>query len=134
MKFIIYIDNYYYIVYYIVWFRFGSISISSICYRPGLVYVRFWFLRFLVDLGSVWCLEHSALIFVCFPALEKANIYCFPQEIYCFPYEVSWITAFKERRTLNPENPNFLKLLIYIIYFEETYFFFFFLLKYVFFN
>ena len=33
--------------------RFGSISVSSIWYRPGSVPVRFRFLRFLVDFGSV---------------------------------------------------------------------------------
>ena len=33
--------------------RFGSVSVSSICYRPGSVHVRFRFLRFLVDFGSV---------------------------------------------------------------------------------
>ena len=38
-----------------VWFRFGSVSVSvsSICYRPGSVHVRFRFLRFLVEFGSV---------------------------------------------------------------------------------
>ena len=34
-------------------FGFGSVSVSSICYRPGSVHVRFRFLRFLVDFGSV---------------------------------------------------------------------------------
>ena len=33
--------------------RFGSVSVSSIWYRPGSVPVRFRFLRFLVDFGSV---------------------------------------------------------------------------------
>ena len=33
--------------------RFGSVSVSSICYRPGSVHVRFRFLRFLVDFASV---------------------------------------------------------------------------------
>jgi hypothetical protein len=42
--------------------RFGSVLVSSVCYRPGLVYVRFWFLWFLVEF--VWCLECFALIFV----------------------------------------------------------------------
>ena len=51
--------------------RFGSVSVSSICYRPGSVHVRFRFLRFLVDFGSVRCLEHSTLIFAFFPAPEK---------------------------------------------------------------
>ena len=36
-----------------VWFRFGSVSVSSISYRPGSVHVRFRFLRFLVGFGSV---------------------------------------------------------------------------------
>ena len=36
-----------------VWFRFGSVSVSSICYRPCSVHVRFRFLRFLIDFGSV---------------------------------------------------------------------------------
>ena len=52
-----------------VWFRFGSFSVSSICYyRPGSVHVRFRFLRFLVDFGSVrfGLLEHPALICVYF--------------------------------------------------------------------
>ena len=51
--------------------RFGSVSVSSIWYGPGSVPVRFRFLRFLVDFGSVRCLEHSALIFAFFPASEK---------------------------------------------------------------
>ena len=37
-----------------VWFRFGSVSVFSICYRPGSVYVRFWFLRFVVVFGLVF--------------------------------------------------------------------------------
>ena len=39
--------------YSVVSVRFGSVSVSSICYRPGSVHVRFRFLRFLVDFGSV---------------------------------------------------------------------------------
>ena len=51
-----------------VWFRFGSFSVSSICYyRPGSVHVRFRFLRFLVDFGSVrfgvWNILHWYLLF-----------------------------------------------------------------------
>lgn len=52
--------------YSVVSVRFGSVSVSSICYRPGSVHVRFRFLRFLVDFGSLRCLEHSAVIFVFF--------------------------------------------------------------------
>ena len=63
------------------WFRFGSVLVSSICYRPGSVHVRFRFLRFLVDFGSVRCLEHSALIFAFFSGVGKANTDCFPQEV-----------------------------------------------------
>ena len=46
-----------------VWFRFGSVSVS----RPGSVHVRFRFLRFLVDFGSVgfgvWNILHWYLFF-----------------------------------------------------------------------
>ena len=47
--------------------RFGSVSVSSIWYRPGSVPVRFRFLRFLVDFGSVrfgvWNILHWYLLF-----------------------------------------------------------------------
>ena len=53
--------------------RFGSVSVSSIWYRPGSVPVRFRFLRFLVDFGSVrfgvWNILRWYLFF--FPASEK---------------------------------------------------------------
>ena len=56
--------------------RFCSVSVSSICYRPGSVHVRFRFLRLSAvpgrfRFGSVCCLEHSALILAFFPASEK---------------------------------------------------------------
>jgi hypothetical protein len=70
-------------------FGFGSVSVSSICYRPGSVYVRLRVLRVLVGFGSVWCLEHSILIFGFFPGIGKANTDYLPQKIYCFPQEVS---------------------------------------------
>ena len=89
---------------------FGSVSVSSICYRPGSVHVRFRFLRFLVDFGSVRCLEFSGV--------GKANTDCFPQL-------VSWAAAFKERRELNSENQSFLKLSMHAIYYEETHICFF---------
>ena len=85
------------------WDLTSVVSVPSICYRPGSVHVRFRFLRFLIDFGSVRCLEHSAWIFVFFPGVGKANTDCFPQEVYCFPQEVSWAAAFKKWRELNPE-------------------------------
>ena len=88
-----------------VWFRFGSVSVSSICYRPGSVHVRFRFLRFLVDFGSV-------------RFVGKANTDCFPKL-------VSWAAAFKERTELNSENESFLKLSMHAIYYEETHICFF---------
>ena len=51
--------------------RFGSVSVCLICYRPGSVDVRLRFMRFLVGLGSVWSLEHPALMFAFFLAWEK---------------------------------------------------------------
>ena len=60
------------------WFRFGSVLVSSICYRPGSVHVRFRFLRFLVDFGSVRCLEHSALIFAFFFRRRKSKYRLLP--------------------------------------------------------
>ena len=54
-------------IYSVVSVRFGSVSVSSICYRPGSVHVRFRFLRFLVDFGSVrfgvWNILHWYLFF-----------------------------------------------------------------------
>ena len=51
-------------------FGFGSVSVSSICYRPGSVYVRLRFLRFLVGFGLVF---GTFYIDICFfsPASEK---------------------------------------------------------------
>ena len=52
----------------------------------------------------------------------NANIDCFLQEVYlvyCFPQEVSWAAAFKERRKLNSEDQNFLKLPVHVIHYEE---------------
>ena len=54
-----------------VWFRFGSFSVSSICYyRPGSVHVRFRFLRFLVDFGSVRFIGTSCIDMFIFPVQE----------------------------------------------------------------
>ena len=62
----VHVINDYYFLQYTVWFRFGSVSVSSICYRPGSVHVRFRFLRFLVDFGSVrlgvWNILHWYLL------------------------------------------------------------------------
>ena len=106
--------------------RFGSVSVSSICYRPGSVHVRFRFLRFLVRFGSVFGTFYIDICF--FSGAGKANTDCFLQEVYlvyCFPQEVSWAAAFKERRELNSENQSFLKLPVHAIYYEETHICFF---------
>ena len=46
----------------VVLVQFGLVSVSSICYSPGSVHVRFRFLRFLVDFGlvrfGVWNILH----------------------------------------------------------------------------
>ena len=65
-----------------MWFRFGLFSVFSICYRFGSVYVRFWFLWFLVDFGFVRFdryLEYFIVFF--FLGARLFPIYCFSQEV-----------------------------------------------------
>ena len=66
-----------------MWFRFGLFSVFSICYRFGSVYVRFWFLWFLVDFGFVRFdryLEYFILFF--FLALDYFLFIVFRKRFY----------------------------------------------------
>ena len=72
-----------------MWFRFGSVSVSSTVFAigPGSCSVSVPAVPGRFRFASVFGTFCSDICF--FSGVGTANTDCFPQEVYCFPQEVS---------------------------------------------